>query len=239
MSFIWLAWVGIDVLLSVYYSLLWHATTLLSFIYTWSFLPTKLYWLLYSDWSTSYLIRALLPYHGHLLLLLNHVVIVVNLCCVGGLMEIDVYLISTLFLCCTLMRQRERVYTRNLINKRNELTHTCILLVHIEWGLWLEHIFIFCLENNCDLHLTGLKCNSIWNLKQMSFSTLKEYELFASHVPILSVQSQLWAPICNPWSKHNYSPYLIQVIVSASMEQLEIKVCTFSYSHYKMLYHPI
>ena len=32
-SFIWLAWFGIDVLVSVYYSLLWHATTLVSFIY--------------------------------------------------------------------------------------------------------------------------------------------------------------------------------------------------------------
>ena len=50
-------------------------------------LPTKLYLLLYSDWSTSYLIMALIPYHSHLLLLLNHVVIVVNLCCVEGLME--------------------------------------------------------------------------------------------------------------------------------------------------------
>jgi len=29
----------------------------------------------------------LIPYHGHLLLLLNHVVIVVKLCCVEGLME--------------------------------------------------------------------------------------------------------------------------------------------------------
>jgi len=29
----------------------------------------------------------LVPYHSHLLLLLNHVVIVVNLCCVEGLME--------------------------------------------------------------------------------------------------------------------------------------------------------
>ena len=48
---------------------------------------TKHYWLLYSDWFTSYLIRALIPYHGHLLLLLSHVVIVVNLCCVEGLME--------------------------------------------------------------------------------------------------------------------------------------------------------
>jgi len=35
----------------------------------------------------------LLPYHSHLLLL-NHVVIVVKLCCVEGLM--DVHLISTL-----------------------------------------------------------------------------------------------------------------------------------------------
>jgi len=43
--------------------------------------------LLYSDWSTSYLIRALVHYHSHLLLLLNHVVIVVKLCCVEGLME--------------------------------------------------------------------------------------------------------------------------------------------------------
>ena len=84
MSFLWLAWFGIDVLVSVYYSLLWHATTLVSFIYTWSLLPTKLYWLLYSDWSTSYLIRALIPYHGYLLLLFNHVV---KLCCVEGLME--------------------------------------------------------------------------------------------------------------------------------------------------------
>ena len=40
MSFIWLAWFGIDVLVSVYYSLLWHATTLVSCIYTWSLLPT-------------------------------------------------------------------------------------------------------------------------------------------------------------------------------------------------------
>ena len=75
---------GIDVIVSVYYSLLWHATTLVSFIYTWSVLPTKLYWLLYSDWSTSYLI---IPNHSRLLLLLNHTVIVVKLCCVEGLME--------------------------------------------------------------------------------------------------------------------------------------------------------
>jgi len=47
----------------------------------------SLYWLLVSDWFTSYLIRALKPYHSHLLLLLNHVVIVVKLCCVEGLME--------------------------------------------------------------------------------------------------------------------------------------------------------
>ena len=40
-----------------------------------------------SDSSTSYLIRALVPYHSHLLLLLNHVVIIVKLCCVEGLME--------------------------------------------------------------------------------------------------------------------------------------------------------
>ena len=38
MSLILPAWFGIDVLVSVYYSLLWHATTLLSFIYTWSLL---------------------------------------------------------------------------------------------------------------------------------------------------------------------------------------------------------
>ena len=31
--------------------------------------------------------HALIPYHGHLLMLLNHVVIVVKLCCVEGLME--------------------------------------------------------------------------------------------------------------------------------------------------------
>ena len=67
------------------------------------FLHTSTIWLLY--WLVSYLtfvkyqshriiscpcpylIRALLPYHGHLLLLLNHVVIVVKLGCVGGLME--------------------------------------------------------------------------------------------------------------------------------------------------------
>ena len=53
MSFIWLACFGIDVIVSVYYSLLWHATTLVSFIYTWSLLPTKLYWLLNNDWSIS------------------------------------------------------------------------------------------------------------------------------------------------------------------------------------------
>ena len=58
-----------------------------TFIYTWRLLPTKLYWLLYSDWFTSYLIRALIPYHSHLLLLLNHIVIVVKLCCVEGPME--------------------------------------------------------------------------------------------------------------------------------------------------------
>ena len=42
---------------------------------------------LYSDWSTSYLIRALVPHHSHLLLLLNHVVTVDKLCCVEGLIE--------------------------------------------------------------------------------------------------------------------------------------------------------
>ena len=86
-SFICLAWFGIDVLVSVYYSFLWHSTTLVSFIYTWSLLPTKLYWLLYSDWFTSYLIRALIPYHSHSWLLLNHVGIVVKLCCVEDLIE--------------------------------------------------------------------------------------------------------------------------------------------------------
>jgi len=39
MSLILAACFGIDVLVSVYYSLLWHATTLVSFIYTWSLLP--------------------------------------------------------------------------------------------------------------------------------------------------------------------------------------------------------
>ena len=58
-------------------------TPLVSFIDTWSFIPTKLYWLLYSDWFTSYLIRALIPYHSHLLLLLNHAVIVVTMLCWG------------------------------------------------------------------------------------------------------------------------------------------------------------
>ena len=38
------------------------------------------------DWFTSYLIRALIPYHSHLLLMLNHVVIV-KLCSVECLME--------------------------------------------------------------------------------------------------------------------------------------------------------
>ena len=52
MSVIWLAWFGIDVLVSVYYT-----NTLVSLIYTLSLLPTKLYWLLYSDWFCSYLIR--------------------------------------------------------------------------------------------------------------------------------------------------------------------------------------
>ena len=37
--------------------------------------------------TLSYLIRALIPYYGHLLLLLNPIVIVVKLCCVEGLME--------------------------------------------------------------------------------------------------------------------------------------------------------
>ena len=69
-------------------SLVWHATNIVSYIYTWSLLPTKLYKLLYwFDWFTSYLIRALMPYHSHVLLFLNHVVIVVKLFCVEGLME--------------------------------------------------------------------------------------------------------------------------------------------------------
>ena len=71
----------LSIIVSVYYSLLWHATTLVSFIYTWSELPTKFYWLLYSDWFTSYLIFSWVPYHSHLLLLLNHVLIVVEPCC--------------------------------------------------------------------------------------------------------------------------------------------------------------
>ena len=96
MSFILPAWFGIDVLVSVYYSLLWHATTLVSFSYTWSVLPTKRYWLLYSDWSTSYLIRALIPYHSHLLLLLNHVLLLLNYVVLRALWKIDVHLISTL-----------------------------------------------------------------------------------------------------------------------------------------------
>jgi len=33
------------------------------------------------------IIRALIPYHSNLLLLLNYVVIVVKLCCVEGLIE--------------------------------------------------------------------------------------------------------------------------------------------------------
>ena len=43
MYFIKHAWFGIDVLVSVYYSIVWHATTLVSFIYTWSVLPAKRY----------------------------------------------------------------------------------------------------------------------------------------------------------------------------------------------------
>ena len=89
MSFIWCAWFGTDVLVSVYYCLLWTAKTIVSFIYTWSLLPTKLYWLLYSDWFTSYLIRALIPYHSHVLLLLNYVVL-------RALWKIDVHIISTI-----------------------------------------------------------------------------------------------------------------------------------------------
>ena len=50
-------------------------------------LNTHYIWLLYYDWFTSYLIRALIPYHSNLLVLLNHVVIVFKLCCVEGLME--------------------------------------------------------------------------------------------------------------------------------------------------------
>ena len=42
---------------------------------------------LYSNSSTSCLIRALVSCYSHLLLLLNHVIIVVKLCCVEGLME--------------------------------------------------------------------------------------------------------------------------------------------------------
>ena len=48
------------------------------------------------DSSTSCLIGALVPYHSHLLLLLNHVAIVGNLCFVEALMVNNVYLISTL-----------------------------------------------------------------------------------------------------------------------------------------------
>jgi len=33
------------------------------------------------------IVHTLIPYHGHLLLLLSHVVIVVKPCCVKGLME--------------------------------------------------------------------------------------------------------------------------------------------------------
>ena len=39
------------------------------------------------SYTPTRLIRALAPYYSHLLLLLNHVVIVVNLCCVVGPME--------------------------------------------------------------------------------------------------------------------------------------------------------
>ena len=70
---------GTDVLVSVYFCLLWTATTLLS-LYT-----HAVYYLLNcigylsSDSSTSCLIRALVPYRSRLLLFLNHVVIIVKL----------------------------------------------------------------------------------------------------------------------------------------------------------------
>ena len=41
------------------------------------------------NWFTLYLIRALIPYHGHLVLLLNYVVL-------RALWKIDVHLIITL-----------------------------------------------------------------------------------------------------------------------------------------------
>ena len=57
MSFLWLELFGTDVLVSVYYCLLWTVITLVPFIYTCSLLTTKLYWL-FILWSfTSWLIK--------------------------------------------------------------------------------------------------------------------------------------------------------------------------------------
>ena len=81
------------------------------------------------DWFTSYLIRALIPYHGHLLLLLNHVVIVVNLCCVDGLMKVDVHLISTL-----VNKSLHYYYYYYIIATDNELIRASLQLVYKALG---------------------------------------------------------------------------------------------------------
>jgi len=81
---------------SVFYCLLWTATTLVSLSTHEVFYLLNCIGYLYSDSSTSCLIRALVPYHSHLLLLLNHVVILLNYVVLRALWKIDVHLISTL-----------------------------------------------------------------------------------------------------------------------------------------------
>ena len=65
-----------DVSVSVNYCLLWTAKTLVSFIYKRSLLPTFIGYL-YPDSSTSCLVRALVPYHSHLLLFYFVIVVII------------------------------------------------------------------------------------------------------------------------------------------------------------------
>ena len=108
---------------------------LVSFIYTWSLLPTKLLRLLYADLFTSYIIRALIPYHSYLLLLLNHVVIVVNLCCVESLWKIDVHLISTLV-------NKSRYYYYLLLS----LLCIIIIIISLERYIWTVTSYLIRLQ---------------------------------------------------------------------------------------------
>ena len=87
MSFLGLVCYGTDVIVSVYYCLLWNATTLVELSTHEVYYLLNCIGYLSSVSSNSCLIRALVPYYSHLLLLLNHVVIVVKLCSVEGLME--------------------------------------------------------------------------------------------------------------------------------------------------------